>query len=713
MTYASHDLGAYYLPVYHAFYGAMAAGRLPLWNPDQLCGVPWLASLEGGPFYPPHALYLLFPTRIALALSGLLHLGLAAVTTAALARKLGIGAAGATIAAMLFALRGVLPSFLLWPHLLEAAAWLPLGCVAVVDVARGTGRRGAALLAFAAGMSVLASCPQMTVYLAYVWGTLLAAALLARRATGRTSLVAAGWLAVGVGVGILVGALALLPATEVAWLGTRGVRRLAVEQMYPTGQLGLAILWQAVAGSHRSFGPVALSLAPAALLATRHRGIALWALAVGVLTFVFALGPATPLFRLYLALPAIGTFREPPRSLFVVDFCLALLAGIALDAILRERRRAVVSLVVAIILTVFLVRRDFWLDAIVAGGMAAALVAASVKQTRAAFVSAACVALAAAHVMAATWAREHLPYDAASAAAALLDHADTYRALGRDQGSDRVWVVRRDPSPKLATVHGVRAVDDYAGLTLRRQAEYFTYAIEGSTVSSNPNRLYRGHLIVPPPVDGGSPLAARRRLLDAAAVRLVAIDDAVLATPTLRTFVAQAELVRTGSPEPHVTLFENRHALPRAFITYRVLPAPPPDALLARLSAPEFDPLAESFVEGDADLPATAERPSRGAAAVIVRDEPGVVELDVTAVAPGLVVLADTFVPGWEATVDGTPTPILATNHLFRGVRVASGRHGVHFVYRPGLGGPLTLSLAGIAATVALLRRARARPASP
>ena len=49
-----------------------------LWNPYQLCGIPWLGTLQGGFFYPPHLVYLFLPTPWALALCTSLHLALAA-----------------------------------------------------------------------------------------------------------------------------------------------------------------------------------------------------------------------------------------------------------------------------------------------------------------------------------------------------------------------------------------------------------------------------------------------------------------------------------------------------------------------------------------------------------------------------------------------------------------------------------------------------------
>ena len=59
------------------------------------------------------------------------------------------------------------------------------------------------------------------------------------------------------------------------------------------------------------------------------------------------------------------------------------------------------------------------------------------------------------------------------------------------------------------------------------------------------------------------------------------------------------------------------------------------------------------------------------------------VTVTVDAAQPGLLVLHDMYYPGWVARVDGTPTPIVRANLLFRGVEVPAGHHTVEFSFQP------------------------------
>jgi uncharacterized membrane protein YfhO len=81
--------------------------------------------------------------------------------------------------------------------------------------------------------------------------------------------------------------------------------------------------------------------------------------------------------------------------------------------------------------------------------------------------------------------------------------------------------------------------------------------------------------------------------------------------------------------------------------------------------------------------------------------------------APGEAVLVvnDAFWPGWEATIDGAPAPILAADGFVRAVRWPPGRHRLEMRYQPPeLARGLLLSLAGLAAVALASWRLRQRP---
>jgi hypothetical protein len=178
-------------------------------------------------------------------------------------------------------------------------------------------------------------------------------------------------------------------------------------------------------------------------------------------------------------------------------------------------------------------------------------------------------------------------------------------------------------------------------------------------------------------------VATRRRLLDLAAVRFMILPTPIAKRPDVEAFVRDAGFESRPALAEGLEVAENPHVLPRAFVTYRASRSPPASELLSILARASCDPLVESWVEVDGGLPPAHGAPARGVPARIVRDDPQVVEIEATLAAPGLVVLADTYYPGWVATVDGVRAPILATNHLFRGVPAPLGRHRIRFDYRP------------------------------
>jgi hypothetical protein len=83
------------------------------------------------------------------------------------------------------------------------------------------------------------------------------------------------------------------------------------------------------------------------------------------------------------------------------------------------------------------------------------------------------------------------------------------------------------------------------------------------------------------------------------------------------------------------------------------------------------------------------------------------VSLSVRLSCPAMVIVSDTYYPGWRAFVDGAPAQIYSVNGAMRGILAPAGAHSVTMRYRPmTVYGGAALTFVGILG-VALLARSK------
>ncbi len=161
-----------------------------------------------------------------------------------------------------------------------------------------------------------------------------------------------------------------------------------------------------------------------------------------------------------------------------------------------------------------------------------------------------------------------------------------------------------------------------------------------------------------------------------------------------------------------IRVYRNPNVLPRAFLVYQSEHAANAEAALNRLLDKNFDFRTRVILETMPDLPAIHEVSQIGQAR-IVQYEPERVVIETDTLTDGILVLTDTYVPGWQARVDGQPAQVHVADYTFRGVRVPAGQHRVEFVYAPtSFTVGATISLAAIAfcvmwAAVMIYRKVR------
>lgn len=124
-VFTFRDHSDYFQPMRWFTATSIKAGHLPLWNPYNASGEPWLANPQTGVFYPPAWLFLVLPFAAAYMLYLALHLALLGCGALLLfSRRNSLGAA--LIGAVALTFCGPTLSLLDVQNNLTTFAWLPL-----------------------------------------------------------------------------------------------------------------------------------------------------------------------------------------------------------------------------------------------------------------------------------------------------------------------------------------------------------------------------------------------------------------------------------------------------------------------------------------------------------------------------------------------------------------------------------------------------------
>jgi hypothetical protein len=132
-----------------------------------------------------------------------------------------------------------------------------------------------------------------------------------------------------------------------------------------------------------------------------------------------------------------------------------------------------------------------------------------------------------------------------------------------------------------------------------------------------------------------------------------------------------------------IRVYRNPDVLPRAFMVYQSEYAANAEAALSRLLDKNFDFRTRVILEGAIPPLSADHEASQVEQARIVEYQPERVMIETNTSKDGILVLTDTYVPGWQARVDGQPAQVYIADYAFRGVRVPAGQHRVEFVYAP------------------------------
>lgn len=652
---------------------AAQRGELPLWNPFDRCGYPFVVDPQPGNLYPLTWLLvgmgLLFGAGWWLvSVKVMFHLWWWGLGMYAWLRRRGTPPA-ACYAAGMFCVLAYPTSHGLFSALNWGMAWTPWVLLAIEAWVAAPTTRRAAVLALATAMAWLVGAP------ASFWYTLLVAVpygawALAHEGRGHLrKALRSGALAVALFIAMVAGqALATQSGVTYTVRAERDLAFIADTFLRSDSLLGLVV--PRMVGLESYLGLLNLFAAAAAIsLRPSGRTHVLAAIAgAGLLLSLGSDGGWLP--SLASLLPPASYFRRAHRYLFVVMIAWSALAAEGLWALAtleaagarRHWRRTIAVLAAAglVVLGAGLVLggkgyREAFATGLVSLALSAALLWLLVSGRRVWLVAAAVFSIADVYYARARQIEANFP------AAPSTPHDGEARALALDaRVFDKGYLGFR-PGSRL----GIRDFGGYQGdpLALRRYATLLQMA------EARPPLL--GHANV-------------SQILGRTPQPVPVVAPAV-------SWYASASLVD-----------DERAALATLQAT-----APGAKAILERASlSPEELARVRGFSPGAGAAPVAGR---------LTRLELDHLSAEVEAPAAGVVVIVESYHPGWTATVDGQPARVLPANGAFRGVLVEAGRHVVEMRFSAGaapwlMGLGLLVML--VAAGLALRPENRARAGS-
>jgi hypothetical protein len=337
-SFVFRDFGIFTYPAAYFQRESFWHGQVPLWNPLNNCGIPFLAQWNTVVLYPLSLIYILLPLTWGLALFFVAHLFLAGFGMYLLASQWTGNRLAGAVAGVAFVFNGLTLNCLMWASNLAALAWMPWVILAVEPAWRAGGKR-IVMATLAGSLQMLAGAPEIVVFTWLILFALhLGPAIAARKFYGRAFM----RLLLVIFAVSLLSAAQLLPFLDLLAHSERNSAQGASFWAIPLS--GWANLFVPLFHCYRSplgvyFQPgqdwtssyyICLGVLALALLAIVQARTPRAGLLAGfaIFGFVMALGNEGEAYAFVLKyFPPLGFMRYPIKFAFLTIFAVPLLAA--------------------------------------------------------------------------------------------------------------------------------------------------------------------------------------------------------------------------------------------------------------------------------------------------------------------------------------------------------------------------------------------------
>ncbi len=701
------DLVSFIYPMYRFAAHSLQSGEIPLWNPTLYAGAPFVSDNQSGLFYPINLILFLFNPQFsynAIQWLVILHFMIAGVGMYVCLRLWRVEDAILPLPALLGAIAFTFSDLFITHignlNLNAVISWLPL---AVLCLHRGMDsfriisdegerrekREKRSILGFVplaavrwmiaggliVGVSTLAGHGQMT----FMLGLFLALYGVVKAIVdwnGRYLFILAGMGLIGIGsaaINLIPAALQIQHTPRAGFdfaqstnhsLPIRGLVNTLAPDFYGRGILRFWGGWPRAEAGYMGVLPWIFGVA---LFSTpKWREGILWA--GGVIFFLLlALGGNSPIYELLFSRLPIVPFQVPARFVVLMAFCLAMLAALGLDGliksnqeILSQKRWHLGATAVILLIIIAIMGRGV--------GRLSQLSPDKMDQMQTAVL----VFIAFALLSWGLWslfALTKLNRMILAGTAVFLLAVDII-SLGRN--------VEIEPNnPTLGYPLDSPALEFI-------QSDDTFYRIDVATGEWQPsttqltNQYAIGGVFNPLSLSNYTAYIGSMGFRGSSAYNLLGVKYIVgnKDNPPGDTNF----LISVFEEDPRVTVYLNTLALPRIMVIQNTQMVATRDEAFIAIHEDSFDPSQTIVLEDGRPL---SQEPGAINELLLLQYDLNEVRVKVNNEKPAYLLLTDMFHPDWQATINEEPTEILQANYALRAVFLEAGEHVVHFRFIP------------------------------
>lgn len=620
-------------------------GYFPLWSKDIGTGFPLAGEGQIGMFHLPNIILLRFfdpVTAFNLGL-GMIFL-LTFCGTYLFGRSLRFSRLASVFFAGIFSFSGCFVTHITHFNLIQTAALLPWLFFLTEKFLQTTSKWWLALLSLAVSQQITAGFPQLTLISAI--GVTIYAVM---RIKCFIPLVKIGSFFL---LGVILSAPQFLTTLQLVKLSFRSGGISLTETVrfpfnpihlfsffhpylfgdprkgtYPPFGIDWGIFWE----STGYLGIVPVILAIITLIFRRKLPLVKIFALIAVISLILLLGKYTPFFFVF-QIPPLSFFRVPARFLFLFVWAIALLATISLDRVKNLPLKVFLVVISLLNISYFALTYNAWIKN-PQEWLAVPQTAQIIKQDQ-------------------SWFRIYG-----------LKPINAWNRIFLSEGwqnIEKYFPFRNALDANQNLLWGLSSIDYYhTGLASRRQqlwTQIFSIYDEETTTAKT-NEIFLNK--------------STRKILSLAGVKYL------ISPLPIRSDETDLLLTATVSGQPNFYIYQNPKAYPHAYLTTNYVVAKNIPDLLSKLTdASSSAAVLEKPVE---IIPSE----STVGTAEVIKNEDLEILIKVSATAKALLILSDSYYPGWEAYLDGRRTEILPVNLNQRAVIVPEGLHEINFYYRP------------------------------